>query len=105
MVTPAAVEAIGEGIGTVFRRENHVPLQRLILDNTLHSLLIEMSAGFVLRTGHARIEAEVRHELISPLLSRVAHCMSSMNSPEGWDGGWSIALYNSWMRNRGIYTQ
>ena len=52
-----------------------------------HSLLIEMSAGLVIRPGRVRSEAEVRHELVSPLLQRVAHCVSSMAAPDGWDRG------------------
>ena len=50
-------------------------------------LSIEMSAGLVVRHGRARSEAEVRHELVSPLLRRIAHCVSSMAAPEGWDEG------------------
>ena len=50
-------------------------------------LSIEMSAGLVVRHGRTRSEAEVRHELVSPLLRRIAHCVSSMAAPEGWDEG------------------
>ena len=34
----------------------------------------------------------VRQELISPLLRRVAHCMSSVVAPDGWNGG---SVYSS----------
>ena len=59
-------------------------------EETSHALLIEMSAGLVVRPGRVRSEAEVRHELVSPLLQRVAHCVSSMAAPDGWDGVSSI---------------
>ena len=49
-----------------------------------YTLLIDMSGGLLMRPGHVRSEAEVRHELISPLLRRVAHSMSSVAPPEGW---------------------
>ena len=53
-----------------------------------HSLMFDMSSGLLVRSGgHQKSEAEVRQELISPLLRRVAHCMSSVVAPEGWNGG------------------
>ena len=33
----------------------------------------------------------MRHELISPLLRCIAHCMSSAVAPDGWDGGEALA--------------
>ena len=50
--------------------------------------MFDMSSGLLVRSGgHQKSEAEVRQELISPLLRRVAHCMSSVVAPEGWNGG------------------
>ena len=46
----------------------------------------EMSGGLLVRPGHVRSEAEVKHELFSPLLQRVAHALSSVTPPEGWEG-------------------
>ena len=46
--------------------------------NTLH---IEMSVGLVVRKGRTR------SEVVSPLLRRLAHYVSSMAAPEGWEGG------------------
>ena len=50
--------------------------------------MFDMSSGLLVRSGgHQKSEAEVCQELISPLLRRVAHCMSSVVAPEGWNGG------------------
>ena len=46
-----------------------------------NSLIIEMSGGLLIRRGYERSEADVRHELISPLLKRVAHSMSEIVLP------------------------
>ena len=46
-----------------------------------NALLMEMSGGLLIRGGYQRSEADVRQELISPLLKRVAHSMSSFVAP------------------------
>ena len=84
-VIPTAVDAIGESVGRLFFDGRTTFLHNASFWTTFfHSLLIEMSVGLVVRPGR---EAEVRHELVSPLLQRVAHCVSSMAAPAGWDGG------------------
>ena len=83
-VIPTAVDAIGESVGCLFFDGRTTFLHNTSFWTTFfHSLLIEMSVGLVVRPGRVRSEAEVRHELVSPLLQ----CMSSMAAPAGWDGG------------------
>jgi hypothetical protein len=41
----------------------------------------------MMRPGHARSEAEVRYELITPLLRKVAHSVAIAGAPEGWEPG------------------
>ena len=43
-------------------------------------LVFELSAGLVVHSGPSRNEAEVRHELLTPLLNRAAHCSSIMKA-------------------------
>ena len=39
------------------------------------SLVVEISGRLLARPGHQRNEAEVRHELLTPLLRRIAHSL------------------------------
>ena len=87
-IIPAAVDAVGESIKRLFFGGQTTYLHNASFWTTFFNMLsIEMSAGLVVRHGRTRSEAEVRHELVSPLLRRIAHCVSSMAAPEGWDEG------------------
>ena len=58
------------------------------------SLIVEISGG-LLPCGD-RSEAEVRHELLTPLLRRIAYSLSSIEAPEGVEPGseyWSALEY------------
>ena len=60
------------------------------------SLVVEISGGLLARPGHQRNEAEVRHKLLTPLLRRIAHSLSTIEAPEGVAEGsmyWSALNY------------
>ena len=48
---------------------------------------MELSGGLLDRPDHTRTEAEIRHQLITPLLRRIAHSLSSLKAPEGCTAG------------------
>ena len=52
-----------------------------------NSLIAEISGGLCIRSGYERSEAEVKHELIAPFLKRIAHAVSAVVAPSGWEGG------------------
>ena len=43
--------------------------------------MFELSAGLEVHPGPPRNEAEVRHQLLTPLLNKAAHCASMMKAP------------------------
>lgn len=43
--------------------------------------MLEMSGGLTVHLGYERTEADVRYQLISPLLKHVAHSMASLVPP------------------------
>ena len=47
---------------------------------------MDLSGGLLIRKGYERSEADVKHELISPLLKRVAPSMSSILFHMEWNG-------------------
>ena len=47
---------------------------------------IDLSCGLFVDPGRPLSEAEVRHELISPLLKRIAHSIPSIPEPKGIEG-------------------
>ena len=65
---------------------NHLPHNSSFWTVFFNTLIIEMSGGLLIRRGYERSEADIRNELISPLLKRVAHSMSSFVAPMEWDG-------------------
>ena len=61
----------------------------------LNTFIIEMSGGLLIRRGYERSEPDIRNELISPLLKRVAHSMCSFLAPNmKWDGESEYAEYS-----------
>ena len=88
LVVSVALEALKKGVKNLFVANGETILHNKSFWTTfLNTLHIEMSAGLVVRIkGRSRSEAEVRHELVSPLLRRLAHCVSSMAAPVGWGG-------------------
>lgn len=48
----------------------------------IDSLFVELSSGLFVNPGRPLSEAEVRHDLISPLLRRIAHSIPSLPEPE-----------------------
>ena len=61
-----------------------------LLHNTSYwtnSLIAEISGGLCIRSEYERSEAEVKHELIAPFLKRIAHAVSAVVAPSGWEGG------------------
>ena len=51
-----------------------------------NSLFFELSGGLMVRQGRVQSEAEVKHELIVPLLRRIAHSMSMVYAPDSLNG-------------------
>lgn len=51
-----------------------------------NSLFIDLSCGLFVDPGRPLSEAEVRHELISPLLKRIAHSIPYILEPKGIEG-------------------
>ena len=52
-----------------------------------HTVVIDISVGLMIRQGYVRSEAEVRCKLITPLLRKVAHSISTVSAPDGCEGG------------------
>ena len=48
--------------------------------------------GILVRPGHQHSEAEISHNLITPLLRCIAHSLSAIVPPEGCEGEFSSAL-------------
>ena len=47
---------------------------------------MELGEGILVRPGHRHSETEIRHDLITPLLRRMAHSFSTLVPPEGCEG-------------------
>ena len=60
-----------------------------------HTLMIELSGGLMECVGHVQTEAEVRYQLITPLLKRIAHSVPMIHNPEGYVDLQDGASYSS----------
>ena len=54
--------------------------------NFSHSLVFEFPLGLVVHSGPPKNEVEVRHQLLTQLLNKVAHCASMMKAPSYFKG-------------------
>ena len=65
------LDSLAEAVDRVF---NDTSLYNTSYWNTfIHTLLFDISGGLVVRRGHVRSEAEVRYNLINPLLKHVVN--------------------------------
>ena len=75
------LDLLAEAVDRVF---NDTSLYNTSYWNTfIHTLLFDISGGLVVRPGHVRSEAEVRYNLINPLLKHVVNRIAMIKAPEG----------------------
>ena len=75
------IDHIKQGFVELLSNGKEILHNRTFWSQFFHSLVFELSAGLVVHTGPPRNEAEVGHQLLTPLLNRAAHCASMMKAP------------------------
>ena len=80
------IDHIKQGFVDFFSNGKEILHNRTFWSKFFQSLVFELSAGLVVHTGPPRNEAEVRHQLLTPLLNKAAHCASMMKAPGDFKG-------------------
>ena len=80
------IDHIKQGFLDMFSNGKGVLHNTTFWSQFFHSLVFELSAGLVIHRGPPRNEAEVRHQLLTPLLNKAAHCASMMKAPGDFKG-------------------
>ena len=79
------IDHIKQGFVDLFSNGKEILHNRTFWSQFFNSLVFELSAGLV-HPGPPRNEAEVRHQLLTPLLNKAAHCASMMKAPGDFNG-------------------
>ena len=74
------IDHIKQGFLDIFSNGKGVLHNTAFWSQYFQYLVFELSAGLVVHSGPPRNEAEARHELLTPLLNRAAHCSSIMKA-------------------------
>ena len=80
------IDHIKQGFLDMFSNGKGVLHNTTFWSQFFHSLVFELSAGLEVHHGPPRNEAEVRHQLLTPLLNKAAHCASMMKAPGDFNG-------------------
>ena len=80
------IDHIKLGFVDLFSNGKEILHNRTFWSQFFHSLVFELSAGLEVHPGPPRNEAEVRHQLLTPLLNKATHCASMMKAPGDFNG-------------------